>query len=150
MRMYEVLHIVNIHSGLITLNADQARRRAHKLERVEADCYKILGTVQFKVGEHIGLDAVTLNGVQLSCLKDLEGGELETPDDDNPDDVEGPDESGEGGEEDDTPLEDLPWQEIKKQVVAAGGEWTNKHEGIEFLRLNAETNPDDDNPDDGD
>ena len=27
----------------------------------------------------------------------------------------------------------LSWQEIKKRVLASGGTWTNKSEGIEFL-----------------
>jgi hypothetical protein len=30
-------------------------------------------------------------------------------------------------------LRALPWREIKKRVLAAGGAWTNKAEGIAFL-----------------
>lgn len=31
-------------------------------------------------------------------------------------------------------LEDLGWREIKSKVLEANGEWTNKSEGIEFLK----------------
>ncbi len=36
--------------------------------------------------------------------------------------------------EDEENLETLPWQTIKSRVLAAGGEWVNKIEGIAYLQ----------------
>jgi len=33
-----------------------------------------------------------------------------------------------------TNIEDLPWQKVKSLVIEAGGEWTTKAAGIEYLK----------------
>lgn len=40
----------------------------------------------------------------------------------------------ENGQVDDVDLESLSWREIKTRVEGAGGNWTNKAEGIVYLR----------------
>lgn len=41
----------------------------------------------------------------------------------------------EAGNADNVPLEDVHWQTLKKMVEEKGGTWTNKADGIAFLRV---------------
>jgi hypothetical protein len=36
------------------------------------------------------------------------------------------------------PLEEMHWTNLKKQVEAAGGEWTNKEDALAFLQAEGE------------
>lgn len=59
MRQYKVLQTVGFASGVIGLSADQARPRLRALEKTKTNgIYKLIGSVEFKAGEVIGLEEV--------------------------------------------------------------------------------------------
>lgn len=49
---------MNLSSGTVELNADQARRRRHAVRAVEGreNIYTVVKPIQFKVGEKFGLE----------------------------------------------------------------------------------------------
>lgn len=63
MKKYTTVERVNLTSGLLELDDDQARRRKRQTEPVEGEknIYKILQTVQFKSGETFGYEGGEIN-----------------------------------------------------------------------------------------
>jgi len=57
MKHYIAKQAVTLHGGLLTLNPDQARRRAHRLKGTDdKEIFEIVQPIQFKAGEEFGFD----------------------------------------------------------------------------------------------
>ena len=74
--MYQTLEPITLHSGVVTLSEEQARRRARHLERLatkgkDANKYRITGAVQFKAGEQLGIEG-DLDKYLASRLEDVD------------------------------------------------------------------------------
>jgi len=53
---YQAISTVTLHTGLVQLEPEQARRRGAKLKPVGDDVYEIQAPTQFKRGERFGYD----------------------------------------------------------------------------------------------
>ena len=56
MNKFEAIEAINLHSGNVELDEDQARRRAHNIKEVEEGIFNIINPIQFKIGEKFGYD----------------------------------------------------------------------------------------------
>lgn len=56
MNQYRALNVVTVHSGILKLSKDQAKRRMHSLvaEKKGKGLFEITSPVQFKAGEEFG------------------------------------------------------------------------------------------------
>jgi len=83
MNKFEAIEVINLHSGHVELDEDQARRRAHNIEEVEKGIFNIVNPIQFKIGEKFSHDGEVSKTLAQSLDVDIvEKAEEETQDSD--------------------------------------------------------------------
>ena len=74
MKQYQTLEIIRLSGGTIGLTDEQAARRPRALRQVRKGLYEIIGPVEFKRGEEIGLVAPGVLALpQPLCLDQWRG-----------------------------------------------------------------------------
>lgn len=86
MKSYEVTSTVaKIFGGVVELNNDQYKTRAHNLEKIGKGKYKVLSPVQFKRGEQFGYDGEMPKSLAVDLKESGASGSDPQPAADNPD-----------------------------------------------------------------
>jgi len=71
LKSFRTKEIIDLYTGVIGLNDDQAAPRLERLKETKKGEYEILAHVQFKAGEVIGLNVTSLPKVVLSKLEPI-------------------------------------------------------------------------------
>lgn len=68
MAIYTTTEPVTLTGGILELDADQVRRRANYLNKLEDGRFEILNPVNFKAGETFGFDGIVPKAIAKSMV----------------------------------------------------------------------------------